>query len=110
MPLTTIAPPVDIMNNRTYWQHRVGNESASVGYFRTDLESGVTIELSATAHAGIVEYSFPAGEKNVLVDLSHRLPSARGSTCTQRYVDSAIDISDDGAEYRGYGVYEAGLE
>ncbi|KAH5494149.1 hypothetical protein HBI23_117630 [Parastagonospora nodorum] len=108
MPLTTTAAPVDILNNRTYWQHRVGNETASVGYFRTDLESGVTIELSAAAHAGIVEYSFPPGERNVLVDLTHRLPSARGSKCTQRYVDSEVNISEDGKEYRGYGVYEAG--
>lgn len=103
-----MAAPVDILNNRTYWQHRVGNETAGVGYFRTDLESNVTIELSATAHAGIVEYTFPAGEKNILVDLTHRLPSARGSKCTQRYVDSEVSISEDGTEYRGYGVYEAG--
>jgi putative alpha-1,2-mannosidase len=108
MPLTTTAAPVDILNNRTYWQHRVGIESAGVGYFRTDLESGVTIELSATAHAGIVHYNFPAGEKNVLVDLTHRLPSARGSACTQRYVDAEVNISEDGREYQGYGVYEAG--
>jgi putative alpha-1,2-mannosidase len=108
MPLTTTAAPVDIPNNRTYWQHRVGNESASPGYFKTDLESGVTIELSGTAHVGIMQYSFPAGEKNVLLDLTHRLPSARGSACTQRYVDSEISISDDGTKYQGYGVYEAG--
>jgi putative alpha-1,2-mannosidase len=108
MPLTTTAAPVDILNNRTYWQHRVGNESASPGYFMTNLESGVTIELSGTAHAGIMQYSFPAGEKNVLLDLTHRLPSARGSACTQRYVDLEISISDDGMEYQGYGVYEAG--
>jgi putative alpha-1,2-mannosidase len=108
MPLTTTAAPVDILRNQTYRQHRVGNETASVGYFRTDLESGVTIELSATAHAGIMQYTYPAGEKNILVDLTHRLPSQRGSACTQRYVDSAIDISEDGMEYRGYGVYEAG--
>ncbi|KAI1678783.1 Alpha-mannosidase [Pyrenophora tritici-repentis] len=108
MPLTTTSAPVDILNNRTYWQHRVGNDTARVGYFKTDLESGVRVELSGTAHAGILQYSFPAGEKNVLVDLTHRLPSARGSSCTQRYVDSEISISDDGTEYTGYGVYEAG--
>lgn len=108
MPLTTTSAPVDILNNQTYWQHRIGNDTASVGYFKTNLESGVTIELSGAAHAGIVQYSFPAGEKNVLVDLSHRLPSARGSSCTQRYVDADINISEDGTEYRGYGIYEAG--
>jgi putative alpha-1,2-mannosidase len=108
MPLTITTAPVDILNNRTYWQHRVGKDIASVGYFKADLEDGVTIELSSTAHAGIVQYDFPIGEKNILVDLSHRLPSARGSSCTQRYVDAEIAISEDGTEYRGYGIYEAG--
>jgi putative alpha-1,2-mannosidase len=108
MPLTTTSGSVDILDNKTYWQHRVGEDKAGVGYFKTELESGVVVELAGTAHAGIMQYSFPAGEKNVLVDLTHRLPSARGSACTQRYVDSEIEISEDGTGYWGYGVYEAG--
>jgi putative alpha-1,2-mannosidase len=107
MPLITTTSPVNILDNTTYWQNRT-SESASVGYFSTTLDNNITIELSGTAHAGIMQYTFPPGEKNVLVDLTHRLPSARGSACTQRYVDSAIEIADDGKEYWGYGVYEAG--
>lgn len=42
-----------------------------MGYFKTQLKSGVTVELSASRHAGIMEYSFPQGEKHVLVDVSH---------------------------------------
>jgi len=42
-----------------------------VGYFKTKLKSGVEVELSASRHAGILEYSFPEGEKNILIDLSH---------------------------------------
>jgi putative alpha-1,2-mannosidase len=106
MPLVSMAG-VDVLDNRTYWQNRTG-ERAGVGYFATELESGVGVELSSTAHAGIMRYAFPAGGKNVLVDLTHRLPSARGSACTQRYVDAEVEIAEDGREYWGYGVYEAG--
>ena len=42
-----------------------------MGYYETHLKSGVTVELSATRHAGIMEYSFPEGEKHVLIDVSH---------------------------------------
>lgn len=50
---------------------KVGDDEASVGYYKTRLESGVTVELSASRHAGIMEYSFPDGEKHVLIDVSH---------------------------------------
>ncbi|KAL9049807.1 MAG: hypothetical protein Q9162_007015 [Coniocarpon cinnabarinum] len=71
MPLTSVAAPVNILDNQTYWQPRVGNDSALIGYYRTSLQNGVTAELSATRHAGIAEYSFPPGEQHILVDLSH---------------------------------------
>lgn len=50
---------------------QVGKDIASVGYYKTRLQSGVEAELSASRHAGIMEYSFPKGEKHILVDLSH---------------------------------------
>lgn len=50
---------------------QVGNDEARVGYFRTSLKNEVQVELSASRHAGIIEYGFPKGEKNVLVDVSH---------------------------------------
>lgn len=49
----------------------MGKDTAEVGYFKTQLKNGVTVELSASRHAGIMEYSFPKGEKHVLVDVSH---------------------------------------
>lgn len=50
---------------------QVGNDTASVGYYKTTLQNGVVAELSASRHAGIINYSFPSGKKYVLVDVSH---------------------------------------
>jgi len=68
MPLTDVSPPVNLLDNTTYFQTRVGNDTAKLGYFKTQLENGVTIELSSARHSGIMQYEFPAdGEKHVLV-------------------------------------------
>ncbi|BAE56240.1 unnamed protein product [Aspergillus oryzae RIB40] len=66
MPLTDVAPPVNILDNLTYSQPRVGQDTASVGYFKTQLQNGVQVELSASRHAGIMQYSFPKGENTFL--------------------------------------------
>ncbi|KAL1872506.1 hypothetical protein Plec18167_006624 [Paecilomyces lecythidis] len=108
MPLTSVAPPVNLLDNLTYSQPRVGNDSASVGYFKSKLQSGVTIELSGSRHAGIIQYSFPEGEKHVLVDVSHYLPGSPSDTSPQFYVGGEIDIADDGTSYSGYGTYIGG--
>ena len=60
MPLTTITSPVNILDNTTYWQKRVGNNTAQVGYYSTNLENGITIKLSGARHSGIVQYDYPA--------------------------------------------------
>ena len=75
---------------------------ASVGYYRTKLESGITIELSASRHAGIHYYSFPAGEKHVLVDFSHYLPHVNRAWDSQFYTGGEIDVQPDTATYTGY--------
>ncbi|CAG8024975.1 unnamed protein product [Penicillium salamii] len=69
MPLTSVDQPVNVLDNLTYSQPRVGKDTARVGYFKTQLENGITVELSASRHAGIMEYSFPEGEKHVLIDV-----------------------------------------
>jgi putative alpha-1,2-mannosidase len=73
MPLVAVEPPVNLLDNRTYWQDRVGNDTARVGYFKTQLQNGITIELSGSRHAGIMQYTYPtnASNKHVLVDVSH---------------------------------------
>ncbi|PYH41923.1 uncharacterized protein BP01DRAFT_406290 [Aspergillus saccharolyticus JOP 1030-1] len=95
MPLTSIAPPV-------------GNDTASVGYFATKLQNGVQIELSASRHAGIVQYGFPEGEKHVLVDLSHYLPGSPKDPNGQFYVAGEIQLEEEGQAYTGYGTYIGG--
>ncbi|KAF2196787.1 hypothetical protein GQ43DRAFT_484658 [Delitschia confertaspora ATCC 74209] len=102
MPLTSISEPINLLDNRTYWQSRVGDDSASVGHFRTKLENGVTVELSATRHAGIMEYTFLGGEKHVLVDMSHYLPHVSRAWDSQFYTGGEIEIQSNGATYTGY--------
>ena len=76
MPLTSLQG-VNVLDNLTYMQPRVGNDSASVGYYRTHLQNGVVAEMSASQHAGIMQYTYPATAdgKYILVDLSHYLPA-----------------------------------
>ena len=108
MPLTKIHEPVNLLDNRTYWQRRVGDDVARVGYFKTSLESGVDIELSGARHSGIMQYSFPTGgEKHVLVDVSHYLPSETGGYNTQSFLGGEIRLN--GSEYQGHGTYSGGF-
>ena len=111
MPLTNIEAPVNLLDNRTYWQDRMGEDEASVGYFKTSLENGVTAELSATRHAGFYQYNnFPAeGRKHVLVDVSHYLPNVVGGYCTQTYREGEIKLSEDRKRYQGHGTYAGGF-
>ncbi|KXT04793.1 hypothetical protein AC578_9661 [Pseudocercospora eumusae] len=109
MPLTTIEAPVNILDNSTYWQKRVGNDSASVGYYKTKLENGVTIELSGARHSGIMQYSFPAGGQYILVDVTHYLPAEEGEPFQQYYDGGVIELHDDGKTYTGWGSYGGGF-
>ncbi|KAK6834049.1 glycosyl hydrolase [Apiospora arundinis] len=106
---------INILDNRTYWQSRVGEDTARVGYFKTQFESGVTVELSGARHAGIMRYSFPPanidrhdddGGRHVLVDLSHYLPQEAGGQDSQAYLGGEISL--DNATYQGYATYEGG--
>lgn len=116
MPLTTVASPVNVLDNTTYWQRRVVNDTASPGYYSTELLNGVTVELSATHHAGILQYSFPAGEKHVLVDLSHYLPSENGGYTSQVYLGAEVTVGNGNTttndttttQYTGQATYGAG--
>lgn len=107
MPLTIIDAPVNILDNTTYWQRRVGDDVASVGYYRTKLESGVTVELAGARHSGIAQYSFPKGEKHVLVDVSHYIPSLDDGASGQQFLGGEITV--DGAQYTGYTTTRGGF-
>ncbi|ORY64820.1 glycosyl hydrolase [Pseudomassariella vexata] len=106
MPLTSIKAPVNILDNQTYWQTRVGDDIAEVGYFKTQFENGVMVELSGSKHSGIMQYSFPEGKKHVLVDISHYLPSLLGSYSSQVFLGGEVHL--DGQKYTGHGTYGGG--
>ncbi|ROW02940.1 hypothetical protein VSDG_01734 [Cytospora chrysosperma] len=106
MPLTNLGPPLNVLDNRTYSQRRVVEDTARVGYYSTQLLNGVVVELSGARHSGFIQYSFPAGEKHILVDLSHYLPSETGGYTVQEYLGGSLYIN--GAEYSGWGTYGAG--
>jgi len=106
MPLTTLEG-VNLMDNITYMQPRTTPDEASVGYYRTSLQNGIVAEMSASQHAGIMRYQYPAEKKNyLLVDLSHFLPS-KGKR-EQWYSNGFLERSEDGSRYSGYGVWREG--
>lgn len=88
---------------------RSGTDEGSVGYYKAQTGQGVEVELSASSRAGIYRYNFPAGStgNNILVDVSHVLPSFRGLGWGQNYMGGNLSIFDDG-HYEGMGTYDNG--
>jgi putative alpha-1,2-mannosidase len=83
-------------------------DTGSVGYYKSLLDSGVTVELAATNHAGFYQYTFPQGSlSSVVIDVSHVLQSFRGMNWGQVYSGGAFSIAPDG-HYEGSGVYNKG--
>ncbi|KAK7752139.1 hypothetical protein SLS62_005883 [Diatrype stigma] len=109
MPLTTLDDPVNILDNTTYWQERVGDDVASVGYYKTEFANSITVELSGARHAGIVQYTFPenSSEKHVLVDVSHYIPAPGDDHSSQMFLGGEIAV--DGAQYTGYTTTGGGF-
>lgn len=90
-----------------YSQPRASADQATVGQYTTVLKSGVTTNLAATAHAGILSHYFPNGNGSVLIDVSHVLPSFRGQGLSQGYAGGSIQIFPDG-HYEARGIYNNG--
>ena len=108
MPLTTLEN-VNIMDNLTYMQPRIGDDVASVGYYATSLANGVKVELAATMHSGLMQYTFPTeGDKYIFVDLSHYLPTPDDAIASQFYSNGVLDVLDGGTSYEGSGTYRGG--
>ncbi|KAF1842377.1 glycoside hydrolase family 92 protein [Cucurbitaria berberidis CBS 394.84] len=83
-------------------------DEASVGYYKSTLANGVTVQLAATEHAGLYSYSFPSnGTASIVVDASHVLPSFRGLGWEQHYSGGSFSIFPDG-HYEGSGTYNNG--
>ena len=79
MPVTgelndgTSYEPLDADRFKSTFSH--DNESAQPGYYRVQLDTyNVLAELTATPHAGIHRYTFPASsQSHILVDLVHAI-------------------------------------
>ncbi|KAE9363067.1 glycoside hydrolase family 92 protein [Stipitochalara longipes BDJ] len=86
---------------------RIKPDVTSVGYYKAVLGSGITVELGATSRAGFYQYTFPAGNRsNVVVDISHVLPSYRGQGLSQRYLGGELSTSSN--HYEGHADYDNG--
>lgn len=48
-------------------------EAAQAGYYQVELENGVKVELTASAHVGFHRYQFPGPKGSLLLDLEHRI-------------------------------------
>jgi predicted alpha-1,2-mannosidase len=94
-------PLVDLGRNRTV------EDSSEIGYYRSQLEGGITVELSASERAGFYQYTFPQYvQKSVVVDVSHVLNSFRGFGWGQRYSGGSFEATPGG--YTGHGTYNNG--
>ncbi|KAF2876960.1 alpha-1,2-mannosidase family protein [Massariosphaeria phaeospora] len=87
---------------------RATADEGQIGYYKSSLSGGIKVELTATEHAGLYQYSFPAGNLSaVVVDVSHVLPSFRGLGWEQHYSKGSFDLFPDG-HYEGSGTYNNG--
>ncbi|KAI9743063.1 MAG: hypothetical protein M1818_003358 [Claussenomyces sp. TS43310] len=88
---------------------RAADDESSVGYYKAQTNDDVVVELAATARAGMYQYTFPSGgtDNNILVDVSHVLPSFRGQGLGQGYNGGSFEIFSDN-HYEGSGIYNNG--
>ncbi|KAE8442713.1 hypothetical protein EG329_002904 [Mollisiaceae sp. DMI_Dod_QoI] len=84
-------------------------DQGSVGYYRAQTAQNVVVELAAATRSGMYQYTFPATStgNNVLIDMSHVLPSFRGQGLGQGYSGGHFTIKDDG-HYEASGIYNNG--
>ncbi|KAL5601151.1 hypothetical protein BROUX41_005956 [Berkeleyomyces rouxiae] len=86
-------------------------DETEVGRYKFYSENGIVTEMSATAKAGILTYSFPKGSQpGIIVDVGHVLSSYRGQGLEQHYLGGRIEVKGNGSSlyYTGYGDYDNG--
>lgn len=92
---------------------RAGPDTGSVGYYKTSLASGIAVEMAASTHAGVYQYTFNPNNYNrsstssILIDVSHVLLSYRGLGTSQSYAGGSVQIFPDG-HYETSGIYNGG--
>jgi len=99
----SVSNPLDDLS-----QSRATPDEGQVGYYKSSLASGITVELAATEHAGLYQYTFEdSTASSIVVDVSHVLPSFRGLGWEQHYSKGNFSFSADG-HYEGSGTYNNG--
>jgi putative alpha-1,2-mannosidase len=89
-------------------QARAVPDQGQIGYYKSSLASGITVELAATEHAGLYQYTFRNNTTtSIVVDVSHVLPSFRGLGWEQHYSGGNFSFFADG-HYEGSGTYNNG--
>jgi putative alpha-1,2-mannosidase len=93
MPLTRLVG-VNVLDNLTNTQPWIGDNIAIVSYYRTHLQDGAVAEISASQHAGIMQYTYPTSSsgKYVLVDFSHYLPANNDNIPVQVQIVSPVNL------------------
>lgn len=88
---------------------RAAPDQGSVGYYNAQTSDNIVVELAAASRAGMYQYTFPASGtgNNILIDVSHVLPSFRGQGLGQGYAGGQFTILPDG-HYEAYGIYNNG--
>ncbi|RYC58623.1 hypothetical protein CHU98_g7587 [Xylaria longipes] len=105
VPGTIDNPLADLSVNRSK------ADEPRLGYYKSNLFNGITVEMSATNHAGMFKYEFPenGGASNIVVDVSHVLSSYRGQGLGQNYLGGNISVAttnDGSIRYEGAGSYD----
>lgn len=85
------------------------DESASPGYYRVGLKTGIKAELTATARTGVQRYTFPATDKaNVLLNAAQSLHtgvSTKAEILDSRTVRTAITGRGFCQDTKPYTIY-----
>jgi putative alpha-1,2-mannosidase len=89
-------------------QGRAATDQGQIGYYKSSLMNGIVVELAASEHAGLYQYTFPDNSTpSIVVDVSHVLPSFRGLGWEQHYSSGNFSFFSDG-HYEGSGTYNNG--
>jgi putative alpha-1,2-mannosidase len=103
VPGSIANPLADLSVNRS------APDQSRLGYYKSSLFNGITVEMGATARAGMYKHEFPQGKgaSNVVVDVSHVLSSYRGQGLGQNYLGGNITVitTNGGIRYEGSGSY-----
>lgn len=79
-------------------QPRASEDEGGVGWYKSSLANGITVELAASEHAGLYSYTFPQTKNasfSIVVDVSHVLPSFRGLGWEQHYSGGTFELFSD---------------